>query len=184
MQHHQLARHRAQSGESAKLVAVPLLVRIQKTVPAPLRSAWLRGVLQEAAREPEVAAAIERLHRAPELTIRILGGRAIRRLHLQFFGDPDETDVLSFPSGTAGEDGYLGDIAVCWPVAARQAVQYGHEATTEASLLAVHGLLHLLGWDHASPAEEAEMTSRTLAALARSGMRPAAARLPGGPPGE
>lgn len=156
-----------------------LSVRIQKTVPASLRPAWLRAVLQEAAREPAVAVAVERLtDRPPELTIRIVGGRAIRRLHQQFFGDPDETDVLSFPSGTAEQDGYLGDIAVSWPAVARQAAQYGHDPETETSLLAVHGLLHLLGWDHASPGEEEEMTARTLAALARSHLRPASDRLP------
>lgn len=171
--------HPAQSDESAKLVAVALSVRIQKTVPAPLRPAWLRSVLEEAAREPAVAAAVERLtQRPPQLTIRLVGARAIRRLHLQFFGDPEETDVLSFPSGTAADDGYLGDIAMCWPAVIRQAAQYGHDPATEAGLLAVHGLLHLLGWDHASPAEEEEMTSRTLAALARSQVRPATARLP------
>ena len=156
-----------------------LSVRIQKTVKAPLRPAWLRAVVEEAAREPELAAAAERLtKRPPELTIRIVGARAMRRLHRQFFEDPSETDVLSFPSGTAAGDGYLGDIAVCWPAVLRQATQYGHPPETEAGLLAVHGLLHLLGWDHASPAEEQEMTSRTLAALARSQVRPAGARLP------
>jgi len=158
---------------------VALSVRIQKTVKAPLRPGWLRSVLQEAAREPGVAAALERVTRhPPELTVRIVGGRAIRRLHRDFFGDPEETDVLSFPSGSAADDGYLGDIALCWPAAVRQAAQYGHDAETEAALLAVHGLLHLLGWDHATHPEEEEMTTRTLAALARSRIRPATARLP------
>ena len=48
----------------------------------------------------------------------------------------------------------------------------------EASLLCVHGLLHLLGWDHATPEEEAEMTARTLACLALADVHPAVARLP------
>lgn len=157
-----------------------LSVRIQKTVPAPLRPAWLRGVLQEAAREPATEAALERLtaHHPPELTVRVVGSRAIRRLHRDFFDDPEETDVLSFPSGTAEEDGYLGDIAVCWPAVLRQAAQYGHQPEVEAALLSVHGLLHLLGWDHATPREEEDMTATTLAALARAGLRPAVARLP------
>lgn len=158
---------------------MPLSVHIQKTVRAPLRPGRLRSVLQEAAREPGVAAALgRRTKHPPELTIRIVGTRAIRRLHRDFFDDPDETDVLSFPSGTAEQDGYLGDIAVCWPAVARQAGRYEHDAETEAALLAVHGLLHLLGWDHATPDEEEEMTSTTLAALLRSGVRPAKARLP------
>ncbi len=161
-----------------------LSVRVQKTVRAPLRPAWLRHVVQEAAREPAPAAALHRLTpQLPELTIRIVGARAIRRLHREFFDDPEETDVLSFPSGSAAGDGYLGDIAVCWPAVVRQAAQYGHEPETEAALLAVHGLLHLLGWDHATADEEAEMTATTMAALARSQVRPARARLPErGPP--
>jgi probable rRNA maturation factor len=158
---------------------VPLSVRIQKTVKASLRPDYLRRALQEAALEPGVAPAVERTTRHPaELTVRIVGSRAIQRLHRDFFGDPEETDVLSFPSGTAEEDGYLGDIAISWPAVLRQADQYGHEPETEAALLAVHGLLHLLGWDHATQPEEEEMTSRTLAALARSEIRPATARLP------
>jgi probable rRNA maturation factor len=60
----------------------------------------------------------------------------------------------------------------------RQAAQYGHGPDAEAALLSVHGLLHLLGWDHRTPEEEKEMTSTTLSALARTGIRPATARLP------
>lgn len=156
-----------------------LSVRIQKTVRAPLRPVWLRRVLQEAAREPGVGAALEELtRRTPELTVRIVGGRAIRRLHRDFFDDPEETDVLSFPSGSARQDGYLGDIALSWPAVVRQAAQYGHGPQTEAALLSVHGFLHLLGWDHGTAPEEEQMTSRTLAALARSQIEPATARLP------
>lgn len=155
-----------------------LSVGVQKSVKAPLRPDWLRNVMRRAAEEPEVAAAIERVTATPQLTVRIVGSRAIRQLHRQFFEDPSETDVLSFPSGTAGEDGYLGDLAVCWPVVLRQAERYGHEPETEAALLAVHGLLHLLGWDHGTAAEEEEMTALALAALARSGLHPAVDRLP------
>ncbi|MGH7922437.1 MAG: rRNA maturation RNase YbeY [Candidatus Dormibacteraceae bacterium] len=160
------------------LVAVALSVRVQKTVRAPLQPAWVRGVLQRAATEPAVAAAVARLTEEPDLTLRIVGSRAMRRLHRAFFDDPAETDVLSFPSGTAGRDGYLGDLAVCWPAVLRQAARYGHDPGTEAALLSVHGLLHLLGWDHATPPAEAEMTALALAALARSGVHPAMGRLP------
>lgn len=156
-----------------------LSVRIQKTVVAPVRPAWLRRVLVEAVREPGVAAVLERFTECPpELTVRIVGGRAIRRLHREFFDDPEETDVLSFPSGSAGQDGYLGDIALCWPAVVRQAARFGHDTDAEAALLSVHGLLHLLGWDHDTPRAESEMTARTLAALARSQIRPATERLP------
>ncbi|MFZ0215595.1 MAG: rRNA maturation RNase YbeY [Candidatus Dormiibacterota bacterium] len=155
-------------------------VRIVKAVPASLRPAWLRQVLRAAVEEPAVAAAIARLTgvRPAAVTIRLTGSREIRRLHVRFLDDPAETDVLSFPSASVADDGYLGDLALCWPVVMRQAAAYAQPAETEAALLAVHGLLHLLGWDHATPSEEREMTARALAALSRSGVRPALDRLP------
>jgi probable rRNA maturation factor len=59
----------------------------------------------------------------------------------------------------------------------RQAAEYGHDEKTELALLAVHGVLHLLGWDHAKAAERREMNRLTLAALERSGIKLAPNRL-------
>src|SRR5205809_601682 len=83
------------------------------------------------------------------------------------------TDVLSF----AGSAGHVGDIAISWPATLRQAAEYGHDATTELALLAVHGLLHLLGWDHVSAREQKEMTRLTIEALQQSGIELAPRRL-------
>lgn len=149
-------------------------VDVVKAVRASLAPDFLRSVLRAAAAEPAVAA---RLPAVPaELTVRVTGDRELRRLNRDFLGDDHATDVLSFPSGEAAT-GYLGDLALSWPAVARQAAAFGHPPEVEAALLAVHGLLHLLGWDHATPEEEREMVEVTLVCLARSGLRPAGGRL-------
>jgi probable rRNA maturation factor len=151
-------------------------VEVVKAVPARLPSAFLRAVLTAAIDEPAVAAAAEPAGPSPALTVRVTGDRELRRLNRQFLGEDQPTDVLSFPSGDL-TGGYLGDLALSWPAVGRQAEMFGHPPEVEAALLAVHGLLHLLGWDHATPGEEREMTGLTLACLARSGLRPAPGRL-------
>ena len=149
-----------------------------KAVRAPVAPGFLRAVLLAAAAEPEVAGRLPGPAAAgpPELTVRITGDRELRRLSRAFLGEDHPTDVLSFPSGHA-ESGYLGDLALSWPAVSRQAAAAGHPAEVEAALLVVHGLLHLLGWDHAAPAEEAAMTSLTLRCLRRAGLQPASGRL-------
>ncbi len=150
-----------------------------KAVAAPVSPAFLRGVLAAAASQPAVARALsdeERLAPPAELTVRITGDRELRRLNRQFLGEDHATDVLSFPTGDPAS-GYLGDLAVSWPAVRRQATVFGHGPETEAALLVVHGFLHLLGWDHATPAQERGMSRLTLACLARAGLRPAAGRL-------
>jgi probable rRNA maturation factor len=86
-------------------------------------------------------------------------------LHMRWMDLPGPTDVMSFPMdevrpGTEGEDsppGLLGDVVICPAVAEVQARAAGHSAEEEMLLLATHGILHLLGYDHAEPAEEQEM---------------------------
>jgi probable rRNA maturation factor len=157
-----------------------LQVDVAKAVGAPITPARIREVLRTAAAEPEVAAAIAQLagEHAPELGVRITGDRELHRLNREFLSEDHPTDVLSFPSGVAGETGYLGDIAISWPAVLRQSEQFAHPPETEALLLCMHGLLHVLGWDHADAAQENKMTRLTLACLARSGIRPARGRLP------
>jgi len=153
-----------------------LRVEVVKAVRAPLPPHLLRSVLREAALEPAVAAALAPAGTAPELTVRVSGDRELRRLNRRFLGEDHATDVLSFPSGEEGS-GYLGDVALSWPAVTRQAAAFGHPPEVEAALLVVHGLLHLLGWDHADPDQQRAMTALTLACLARSGLRPATGRL-------
>lgn len=111
--------------------------------------------------------ALDQLHVHPdaEVGIVLVDEAAMEQLHVQWMDEPGPTDVLSFPMdelrpGT--EDavtpaGLLGDIVLCPQVAAAQAIAAGHTLTDELLLLTCHGLLHLLGFDHAEPEEEKEM---------------------------
>ena len=100
-----------------------------------------------------------------ELAILFVDEPAMEQLHIQWMDEPGPTDVLSFPMdelrpGTPGSPtpaGLLGDIVVCPSVATRQAATAGHSAEEEMLLLTTHGILHLLGYDHAEPEEEKEM---------------------------
>ena len=106
-----------------------------------------------------------RVHPDAELAILFVDEAAMEQLHVQWMDEPGPTDVLSFPMDElrpGSEDditppGLLGDLVICPQVAAAQAAAAGHAAADEVSLLAVHGLLHLLGFDHADAAEEREM---------------------------
>jgi probable rRNA maturation factor len=101
----------------------------------------------------EVAPAIAR----GEVTVAIVSDRRMRVLNRTFRGKDYATDVLSFPVGTreaevgradAPDAPSLGDVVIAAGVAARQAREHGHPAATEVRVLALHGLLHLLGYDH------------------------------------
>lgn len=106
-----------------------------------------------------------RLHPATEMSLRLVDPDTIAVLNQQWMGKDGPTDVLSFPMDelTPGQDdedsaeGYLGDIALCPQVAEQQAPAAGHTAADEIDLLTVHGILHLLGYDHAEPDEHREM---------------------------
>ena len=83
-------------------------------------------------------------------------------------------DVLSFPA-LEGElllapPGYLGDIAICYARAVEQAKEYGHSLERELAFLAVHGALHLMGYDHMTPDEENEMVRRQEEILNKMGV--------------
>ncbi len=94
----------------------------------------------------------------PEVTLAFVGAAAIRTLNRKFRKKDRATDVLSFPVGKRGADGryYLGDIVISVPVAFRQARREGHSLEHELEALAVHGFLHLLGYDHSAVMEEQE----------------------------
>lgn len=75
------------------------------------------------------------------------------------------TDVLTFPawegeSLACPADGYLGDVAICYERAVEQAAEYGHSLERELAFLAVHGALHILGFDHQTPEDETNMFAR------------------------
>ncbi len=94
---------------------------------------------------------------AGEVAIAIAGDGLVRRLNRDYRGVDRATDVLSFPVGdeerhrlrsSDRHDRLLGDIVIAAGVARRQAREAGHSVATEVRLLSLHGLLHLLGYDH------------------------------------
>ena len=106
-----------------------------------------------------------KVHPDADVAIVLVDEKTMSDLHLQWMDEPGPTDVLSFPMdelrpGLEGDDaveGILGDIVLCPTVAQQQAEAAGHSLTDELHLLTVHGMLHLLGFDHAEPEEEKEM---------------------------
>ncbi|CAN5308774.1 rRNA maturation RNase YbeY [soil metagenome] len=102
-----------------------------------------------------------------ELSMVLLDTAAMADLHMRWMDLPGPTDVMSFPMDElepggrpdAAEPGpsMLGDIVLCPQFAAEQAKTAGHDLEHELALLTVHGVLHLLGFDHAEPDEEKEM---------------------------
>ena len=123
--------------------------------------------VDEAALQRLAAYAFDILHVHPdaELAIVLVDEAAMEQLHVQWMDEPGPTDVLSFPMdelrpGTEEEPspaGLLGDVVLCPQVAQVQAETAGHSLQDELLLLTTHGILHLLGFDHAEPAEEREM---------------------------
>jgi len=118
------------------------------------------------------------IHPLAELSVLLVDEKAMAKLHKDWMNEPGPTDVLAFPMdelrpphlggvnvGRAGAEepgpdpGLLGDVVLCPQVAAVQARGAGHSTQDELELLAVHGILHLLGYDHAEPAQEREMFS-------------------------
>ena len=118
--------------------------------------------------------AMDRMGVSPlaELSIMLVGSGVMAELHERWMDLPGPTDVMAFPMDEVGEGGLLaggrpdnplvepallGDIVLCPEVATEQAAAAGHSALDELHLLTVHGVLHLLGYDHADPAAEREM---------------------------
>lgn len=134
-------------------------VEVVKAVRAGVAPAFVRGVLDRAASVPEVAARLPDGHAT--VAVRITDDAEMEQLNRDFAGDAHPTDVLSFE----GSGDHVGDIAISWPRVVAQAEEWGHREKDEASILLVHGFLHLLGWDHATPAENEEMWRLTYTSL-------------------
>ena len=122
-----------------------------------------------------IRATLESEGQLGEVTVVITSDDAVAELNQQYRETEGPTDVLSFPAQdptpgfvSAPEmAGYLGDIVIALPFTERQAAALNRPLKTELRLLAVHGALHLLGYDHAEPDEEAAMWTRQDAILAR-----------------
>jgi probable rRNA maturation factor len=116
-----------------------------------------------------------RVHPLAELSVLLVDEPAMTELHVRWMGEEGPTDVLAFPmdelrlpqpGGGHGDHGspdadaadvLLGDVVICPQVAAAQAAEADHDVQDEIDLLCTHGILHLLGYDHAEPEEHATM---------------------------
>ncbi|CAN5413688.1 rRNA maturation RNase YbeY [soil metagenome] len=119
------------------------------------------------------------------LTIAITDDAYIQQLNQEYRDVDTPTDVLSFPNQSTDStseatlalppelvaelENYLGDLVIAYPYTVAQAAHYQNSVPAEFRLLAVHGVLHLLGYDHATPEEEAAMWAAQEAALATFG---------------
>ena len=110
-----------------------------------------------------------------ELSVLVTDDEAIHMLNREYARDDTSTDVLAF-SLREGEEFVtpddvqrLGEVIISYPTAARQAEDAGHPVEDEVAHLLVHGILHLMGYDHAEPEDERVMRDRTEALLAALG---------------
>ncbi len=136
--------------------------------------AWLESVVVE-------ALLAENTDPGSELGLVITGQEKIRELNLVHLGEDKPTDVLSFPmlpdSGDEAESGtfivppdgitHLGEVIISYPQAVIQAEERGHSVQKEVATLIIHGVLHLLGYDHAEPEEQRDMQAREAEILTR-----------------
>lgn len=127
-------------------------------------------VLEEAARVHEV-------DELTEVSLMFTDDETIHEMNLEYRGIDRPTDVLSFALEEGEEEIYggpeenlLGDIIISVETAVRQAEEYGHSVEREMAFLALHGMLHLLGYDHMEEEERQEMRAQEEAILASLGI--------------
>jgi probable rRNA maturation factor len=139
--------------------------------------AWLRsrGLKRRSVRHDDLRWRAEAMLDAlgmpdAELSILLCDDETIRQLNRQYRKKNKPTDVLAFPMnegpGPSPNPGLLGDVVISLPTATRQAGEHDRPIIQEVTFLLAHGLLHLLGYDHATRREELEMTGRTEGLLA------------------
>lgn len=106
------------------------------------------------------------IHPESELSISLVDVEEMSSLHMRWLDESGPTDVLSFPmdelkpNSSSDGPGILGDIVLCPEYAKKQAVEIGHSLQDELEVLVVHGVLHLLGFDHRENDEKTMMFSR------------------------
>jgi len=144
-------------------------ILIDKEYKNKVKSTWLKNV----ARQVQKA---ENVSEKSEMGLKITGDEEIHRLNLIYLDEDRPTDVLSFPMNEQVDaapvfvkvpDGklHLGDIVISYPTALKQAEEHNHPVNREIAILLIHGILHLLGYDHDIPARERKMHRREAAIL-------------------
>ncbi|HNV04227.1 MAG TPA: rRNA maturation RNase YbeY [Vicinamibacterales bacterium] len=156
---------RSGSAPGRRGVRVTVASRMRRPVRAPGLAAWLASAAPAFARGEVVVAFVSDAH--------------IRDLNRRYRGKDAVTDVLAFPSD---EPGLLGDIAIAAGAARRQAAAAGHAFGVEARVLALHGLLHLLGYDHERDSDRDRMRAVESRLRRKGGLREGLIEREGGAP--
>jgi probable rRNA maturation factor len=164
-------RLRCPARSSAKLSLVAehdILVSVDPAYGNKIGADWVVGV----------ARMTLEMERAPscQLSVLLTGDEQVRELNRQYAGDDHATDVLSFslregePFVSPDETDRLGEVIISYDTAARQADEAGHHAEDEIAHLLVHGILHLLRYDHAEPEDETKMRTHERRVLSELGI--------------
>ena len=136
-------------------------VQVARPFRSALRAPWLRRIARQVLAAEGVGAC--------ELGVVISDEATVRELNSRYRGLDEPTDVLSFGLGEPGEGPFalppgetapLGEVIVSYPTAVRQAAEQGHSVEAEVAHLLVHGILHLLGYDHLEAKDERAMRQR------------------------
>ena len=141
-------------------------VHIEQKLKICLEQRWLKRIAQKALQVGGVALPVE-------MGLVITSAEAVQQLNKTYRGEDEPTDVLAFhmfshteqerePSFVAPPDGirHLGEVVISYAQAVQQAREQGHPIDQELALLTVHGVLHLLGWDHEQPEERQRMRAK------------------------
>lgn len=150
---------------------MPVPYRIDVQINIPVARAVTRRWLRELAAG---VLAAEGVAAPAELSIAVSDDETLRRLNARYAGLDEATDVLSFSQEEGAEPFVtppgmvrrLGDVVISYPTAQRQAQEQGHSLRQEMAHLLVHGILHLLGYNHAQPDQERAMRAREETLLA------------------
>jgi len=140
---------------------VKLGIQIDKNFRKHLRKEWLHQVVEHSLAAQDIGSEVE-------LGLLITDDETVRKLNQEYRGIDEPTDVLSFalverkpgssPFITPPDDLlHLGEVVISYPQAVRQAEENNHKVEEEVALLVIHGILHLLGYEHDEPAREREM---------------------------
>ncbi len=149
-------------------MAAAIQVQIEEPFVASVSSEWLSTVA-EATLQAEG-------HQIGELALVVTDDETVRALNLTYLGIDAPTDVLSFGGESPdfvdppATDVYLGDVVIAYPQARKQALTAGHPIEAELALLVVHGVLHLLGYDHVRPEDKTAMWEQQRGILDRLGL--------------
>ena len=158
----------ADGGPSRKHRGASLAVEIVRRAPGFARAKVTDALLRRAARA--ALAASPRASKSFSVTLLLADDEEMQRLNLLWRGKDAPTNVLSFPADAARDRGFLGDIVLAYATALREAEERGISLADHVSHLVVHGMLHLLGFDHERDADAQRMERAERIALASIGV--------------